>query len=114
MTNFTLPAKLHDFIKWMVLVVLPGLSTLYIGLATAWNWDNITAIAATISAVTAFLGGLVGISSHNYRNSDERFIGETYLAPTDEGWKRIFNVTADEIDPKKKELSFKAVDSQAA
>lgn len=111
MNTFTLPAKLYDFIKFLVLIVMPALTTLWLALANAWNLDYMTNIAVTLTAITAFLGSLVGVSSRNF-NNNEKFVGETWLAPTDDGWKRIFNVTSDEIDPDRKEISFKVVDSQ--
>jgi hypothetical protein len=113
MTGFTLPANVYNFIKYLVLIVLPALTTLYVVVATQWEWDNITNISVTMTAITAFLGTIVGISARNFNNS-ERYVGETYLEPTDAGWKRVFNVTADEIDPTRKEISFKVVDSQAS
>lgn len=111
MNDFTLPAKLYNFIKYLVLIVLPALTTLWVVLANVWNWDYMTNVSATMTAVTAFLGTIVGISAKNF-NTNEKFVGETYLKPTDQGWKRVFNVTADEIDPNRKEISFKVVDSQ--
>ena len=111
MNTFTLPAKLYNFIKYLVLIALPAITTLWVILANAWNLDYMTNVSVTLTAVTAFLGSLVGISSKNF-NTNEKFVGETYLKPTDDGWKRVFNVTADEIDPNRKEISFKVVDSQ--
>lgn len=111
MNTFTLPAKVYDFIKYLVLIVLPAVTTLYVILANAWNWDYMTNVSVTLTAITAFLGSLVGISSKNF-NNNEKFVGTTWLKPTDNGWKRVFNVTSDEIDPDRKEISFKVVDSQ--
>lgn len=113
MSGFTLPPKLYNFIKYLVLIVLPALTTLWIGIANAWNLDYMTNVATTMTLITAFLGTLVGVSSRNYNNDNSRFVGETFLAPTDEGWKRVFNITADQIDPSKKELTFKVIDNQS-
>lgn len=112
MNSFTLPAKVYNFIKYMVMIVIPAASTLYATLGTINSWDNVTNVTVTLAAVATFLGTLVGLSSRNF-NANEKFVGETYLKPTDQGWKRVFNVTADEIDPNRKEISFKVVDSQA-
>lgn len=113
MNTFTLPAKVYDFVKYLVLIVIPAVSTFYATLGTINNWGNVTNVTITLAAVATLLGTIVGLSSKNY-NQNDRYVGETYLAPTDEGWKRVFNVTADEIDPGRKEISFKVVDSQAA
>jgi hypothetical protein len=40
-------------------------------------------------------------------------VGETWLAPTEEGWKRVFDVQAEEIDPDRNELTFKVVNNQS-
>lgn len=110
--GFTLPSKWYNAIKFLVTVVIPALITFIAVLGPIWEWDNITKITATLAAIATFLGAIIGISSKNY-NANERFVGETWLSPTDEGWKRVFNVTADEIDPDRKEISFKVVDDQA-
>lgn len=113
MNGFVLPAKVYDVIKYLVMIVIPAVSTFYATLGTINNWDNVTNVTITMAAVATLLGAVAGLSTKNYNNS-ERYVGETYLAPTDEGWRRVFNVTADEIDPGRKEISFKVVDSQAA
>ena len=56
MTGFTFPPKVYNFIKYLVLIVLPAVSTLWVILANAWNWDYMTNVSVTLTAVTAFLG----------------------------------------------------------
>jgi hypothetical protein len=85
MNSFTLPAKVYNFIKYLVLIVMPALTTLYVVVATQWNWDNITNVSVTMTAVTAFLGTIVGISAKNYNNSDERFDGDIVVTRTEAG-----------------------------
>ena len=85
MNSFTLPAKLYNFIKYLVLIVLPSFTTLYVLLATAWSWDDITKVSATLTGVTAFLGSLVGLSAKNFNNSDEKYYGEIHVQKTEEG-----------------------------
>lgn len=111
--NFILPAKVYNFIKYLVMIVIPAVSTFYATLGTINNWDNVTNVTITLAAIATLLGTIAGFSTKNFNESD-RYVGETWLKPTDEGWKRVFNVTADEIDPGRKEISFKVVDNQAA
>lgn len=85
MGSFTLPSKLYNIIKYMVLIFLPSFTTLYVLLATQWNWGNITEVSVSLTGVTAFLGSLVGISSRNFNASDERFYGEIHVQKTEEG-----------------------------
>lgn len=110
--NFTLPSKWYNAIKFLVTVVIPALITFIAVLGPIWDWDNITKITATLAAIAALLGTLIGISSRNYNSDESRFVGETWLAPTDEGWKRVFDVQAEEIDPDRSELTFKVVNNQ--
>ena len=66
-------------------------------------------------AVTAFLGSLVGISSRNYNNSEERFFGEIHVSGDDEGAQISHQVFNEDPNGKtiadKKEVTFKVVHS---
>jgi len=59
--------KTYDILKWIALVVLPALATLYLGLSSYWHLPYPEEIAGTITLVDAFLGTLLGISSINYQ-----------------------------------------------
>lgn len=61
--------KTYDIIKWVVMIVLPALSALYVGLCGIWDWPYIEQVAGTISCITVFLGALLGISSASYKKS---------------------------------------------
>lgn len=61
--------KTYDIIKWVVMIVLPALSALYVGLGGIWGWSYIEQVAGTISCITVFLGALLGISSASYKKS---------------------------------------------
>lgn len=61
--------KTYDIIKWVVMIVLPALSALYVGLGGIWDWPYIEQVAGTISCITVFLGALMGISSASYKKS---------------------------------------------
>lgn len=58
--------KLYDIIKWLALVVLPAIGTLYAGLAACWGWPYVEEIPTTIIIVETFLGALVGVSTAQY------------------------------------------------
>lgn len=69
--------KTYDILKWIAALVLPALATLVIALAGIWNLPYGEPIGATITAVDAFLGAILGISSKNYQAGiDETNIGE--------------------------------------
>lgn len=112
MNGLMITGKLYDRLKYFVLIVLPAISALYFGLGNIWGWPDIEQVVGSLAIIATVLGGLIGVSSKNF-NDNEKYVGETWLAPTDQGWKRVFNVTSDEIDPNRKEISFKVVDSQS-
>lgn len=58
--------KLYDILKWLVIIVLPALATLYAALAAVWAWPDPDQVVTTITAVDTFLGAVLCISSANY------------------------------------------------
>lgn len=59
--------KTYDILKWIATVVLPALSTLTLTIGQIWGVSEWTVpIGATIAAVAAFLGAILGISSIQY------------------------------------------------
>lgn len=69
-----LPNKVYDVLKWIALVALPALGTLYFALSQIWGLPLGEEIVGTITAVDAFLGALLGISTAQYRraNNDDK------------------------------------------
>ena len=63
--------KVYDVLKYIALIVLPALATLYSCLAKIWNFPFEVAIPATIMAVDTFLGALLQISTNQYYNQHE-------------------------------------------
>lgn len=61
--------KVYDILKYISLIVLPALATLYLTIATIWGLPNGEAVAATITAIDTFLGALLGVSSKKYAES---------------------------------------------
>lgn len=59
--------KTYDLLKWLVLVVLPGLGTCYATLAQIWGWPYFEAIPGTLQALCFLLGSMIGISTAEYR-----------------------------------------------
>lgn len=58
--------KLYDVLKWIALVFLPAIATLYFALASIWGFPYAEEIVGTITAIDTFLGVLLGISSAQY------------------------------------------------
>lgn len=66
--------KTYDVLKWIAMIVLPALGTLYFALAGIWNFPYGEEIVGTITALDAFLGAILGISNvtYNKRSSDHQ------------------------------------------
>ena len=60
-------SKVYDILKWIDMVVLPAITTLWLTLATIWGFPYAEPIGATLGAITVFLGALLGISSIQYQ-----------------------------------------------
>lgn len=66
--------KVYDFLKWIVMIVLPAIATLYLGLSQIWGLPYGEAIPATITLFETFLGAILMISTSQYNkkvNSNE-------------------------------------------
>lgn len=61
--------KLYDILKFIAQIVLPAIGTLYFTLAPLWNLPYPEVIVKTITAVDAFLGTLLGISTYTYNKA---------------------------------------------
>lgn len=62
--------KTYDILKWMALVLLPALGTLYFALAGIWGFPYGEQIVGTITAVDTFLGVILGISTVQYNKKE--------------------------------------------
>ena len=58
--------KTYDNLKYLAQIVLPAAGTLYFALAKIWGLPYGNEIVGTISAVDAFLGVCLKISSDDY------------------------------------------------
>ena len=63
--------KMYDVLKWIAMVVLPAIGTLYFALAGIWGFLNAEKVVGTITAIDTFLGVLLGISSAQYKKKAE-------------------------------------------
>lgn len=61
--------KVYDVLKFIAMVVLPALGTLYFALSTIWGLPYGEQIVGTITAIDTFLGALLGISSATYKKN---------------------------------------------
>ena len=62
--------KVYDILKYITQIVIPAVATLYFALAGIWGFPYGEQIVGTLTAIDAFLGALLGISSMVYRGSN--------------------------------------------
>lgn len=62
--------KVYDILKWITLIVLPGIGALYFAIAGIWGLPFAEEITGTITAVVTFLGAVLGISSYKYNKDN--------------------------------------------
>ena len=61
--------KVYDIMKWVVMIALPAVATLYAALAPVWGWPRPDDVVLTLNAVTAFAGAILGISTAQYNKT---------------------------------------------
>jgi hypothetical protein len=59
--------KFYDVLKFIAQYVLPGLATLYFGIAGIWGLPYAQQVVGTILAIDAFLGALLGLVVSRYK-----------------------------------------------
>lgn len=73
MTPFT--GKTYDTLKFISMVVLPALATLYLGLGQLWDWPATEEVGTSIVLVATFLGVVLQLNSRSYYNDDANYDG---------------------------------------
>ena len=63
--------RVYDCLKWIVMIVLPALSTAYVGLAAVWGWPLADEVAKSCSVICVLLGALLGISTAEYNKTQK-------------------------------------------
>lgn len=58
--------KTYDVLKFLAQIILPAAGTLYFALANIWGLPLGEEVVGTITAVDAFLGAILGISTAQY------------------------------------------------
>ena len=63
--------KIYDVLKWVTLVLIPALSTAFVGLASIFNWPYANEVAKASVVVCTLLGALLGISTAQYNKQEQ-------------------------------------------
>jgi len=63
--------KTYDILKFIAQILLPAIGTLYFALARIWDLPLAEQIVGTITAIDAFLGAILGISTMKYNKDSQ-------------------------------------------
>jgi hypothetical protein len=61
--QYILPNRVYDLIKYVVTIIMPAVSVLYVGLAGIWGWPFADEVSRTIAVTYTFLCAVMGIST---------------------------------------------------
>lgn len=67
---FTLPGKVYDILKWLLVIVVPAFGTLYAVFADELGLDHTETVLKLLFATATFLGVILGISTVSYNKTD--------------------------------------------
>ena len=62
--------KVYDVLKWIAQYLLPAFGTLYFALSPIWGFPYGEQVVGTITAIDAFLGAILGLSSATYYKNE--------------------------------------------
>ena len=65
--------KVYDILKWIVMIVIPALTTAYVGLSSIWGFPFAEEVAKTSAVVCTLLGALLGISTAQYNKQENTY-----------------------------------------
>lgn len=64
-----LPDKVYDILKWIAMVFLPAATTLVGVILNCFNIECTDIVLTIMTAVTTFMGAVLGISNAQYNKS---------------------------------------------
>lgn len=82
-SKFQLSSDAYDALKWIAQIFLPALGALYFAVATIWGLPLAEQIVGSITAVDAFLGILLGISTKSYWANTDNKAGILHIDTSD-------------------------------
>lgn len=79
--------KAYDALKYLALVLLPALGTLYFAIASIWGLPYAEQVVGTIVAVDTFLGLALRLAAKSYDASDSKYDGVVEVEDKPDGGK---------------------------
>jgi hypothetical protein len=101
--------KAYDKMKFVALILLPAMTTLYFTLGAIWKLPHVEEVIGSMTAFDTFLGLVLGLSTKSYNGSEAKYAGQIVIHTPDEGPKMYsleLNGPPEDLDMKK-EITFK-------
>ena len=73
--------RVYDVLKWICLIFLPAVAILYSAIDGVFGWGYTATVTTIISAIEAFIGSMIGISTKSYRKKNDEFCLEDNITP---------------------------------
>ena len=73
--------RVYDVLKWVCLIFLPAVAILYSAIDGVFGWGYTATVTTIISAIEAFIGSMIGISTKSYRKKNDEFCLEDNITP---------------------------------
>ena len=73
--------RVYDVLKWICLIFLPAVAILYSAIDGVFGWGYTATVTTIISAIEAFIGSMIGISTKSYRKKNDEFCLENNITP---------------------------------
>ena len=73
--------RVYDVLKWICLIFLPAVAILYSAIDGVFGWGYTATVTTIISAIEAFIGSMIGISTKSYRKKKDEFCLEDNITP---------------------------------
>lgn len=73
--------RVYDVLKWICLIFLPAVAVLYSAIDGVFGWGYTATVTTIISAIEAFIGSMIGISTKSYRKKNDEFCSEDNITP---------------------------------
>ena len=67
-----LPDKAYNVLKWLTMIVLPALATLYFALSGIWGFPYGEQVVGTITTLVTFFGVVLGVSTAQYNKLEKK------------------------------------------
>lgn len=66
-----IPNKVYNILKWICIIFVPALNVFLTTIFALYHIPHIEVVVGTISAVVAFVGALIGVSTKAYNKQFE-------------------------------------------